>query len=238
MNSEGGGGMRLPRNKRYKLHVVRDSRILMFNMVAFSYITTECSKQCQNINKMILPICLAYSKAFNKCKHSNNDFELGISLLGIVVDWLDAEIKGVGSAVGKELAITLLKGCKVHCTRSWQRVRDRFATVKDKVREKELFASIASFSNSKISAGNNIMIAFEVLCKKKSANTLLDVIEGLSKDDATFIDSSINWSFATKWVESWMRPQHLKLLHKDYYEMDKAIWERCPSNANAVERKS
>jgi 5,10-methylene-tetrahydrofolate dehydrogenase/methenyl tetrahydrofolate cyclohydrolase len=57
-------------------------------------------------------------------------------LLGIVVDWLDAEIKGLGNAVGKELAITLLKGnCKVHWTRSWQRVRDRVATTKDKVCE-------------------------------------------------------------------------------------------------------
>ena len=48
--------------------------------------------------------------------------------------------------------------------------------------------------------GNNIMImiAFEILCKKKSANTLLDVIEGLRKDDATFMDSSTNWSSATK----------------------------------------
>ena len=119
--------------------------------------------------------------------------------MGIVADWSDAEIKGLESAVGKELAITLLKGCKVHWTRSWQRVRDRVATTKDKVREKELFASIAS-RIPKISAGNNVMIAFEVLCKKKSVNTLLDVIKGLTKDDATFIDSSTNWSPATKWV--------------------------------------
>ena len=81
------------------------------------------------------------------------------------------------------------------------------------------------------------MIAFEVLCKK-SANTLLDIIEGLMKDDAMFIDSSTNWSSATKWVEWWMRPQHLKLLYKDYSEMNEAIWEHCPSNTNAVERKN
>ena len=35
-----------------------------------------------------------------------------------------------------------------------------------------------------------------------------------------------------------MRPQHLKLLHKDYSEMDEEILERCPSNTNAVERKN
>ena len=82
------------------------------------------------------------------------------------------------------------------------------------------------------------MIAFEVLCGKKSANTLLGIIEGLSKDDTQFIDSNTNWASATEWVEWWMRPQHLKLLHKDYAEMDESIWERCPSDTNAVERKN
>ncbi len=211
----------------------------LFNMVAFSYVTMDwvVVSRVRMTKQDASAYGLAYSKTFNKCKHSNNNFKLGISLLGIVVDWSDAEIKGLGSAVGKELAITLLKGCKVHWTRSWQRVRDRVATTKDKVREKELFSSIAS-RIPKISAGNNIVIAFEVLCKKKTANSLLDIIEGFTRDDATFIDSSTNWSSATKWVEWWMRPQHLKLLHKDYSDMDESIWERCPSNTNAVERKN
>ena len=116
-------------------------------------------------------------------------------------------------------------------------MRDRIATAKDKVREKGLFSSISSRIPS-ISAGSNIVIAFEVLCVKKSANTLLGIIGGLSKDDAQFIDSNTNWASATKWVEWWMRPQHLKLLHKDYAEMDESIWERCPSDTNAVERKN
>ena len=37
------------------------------------------------------------------------------------------------------------------------------------------------------------MIPFEVLCGKKSANTLLGIIEGLTKDNAKFIYSSTNW---------------------------------------------
>ena len=43
------------------------------------------------------------------------NFELGETLLGIVVDWSDAEINGLGQAVGKDLATKLLCGCKVHC---------------------------------------------------------------------------------------------------------------------------
>ena len=148
---------------------------------------------------------LAYSKTFNRCKYSNSNFKLETSLLGGVVDWSDAEIKGLGSAVGKELAITLLKGCRVHWTRLWQRVRDWIATTKDKAREKNLFSSIASQIPS-ISAGSNLVITFEVLCKKKSADSLLGIIEGLTNDDVKFIDASTDWSPATKWVERWMRP--------------------------------
>ena len=100
-----------------------------------------------------------------------------------------------------------------------------------------MFSSIASHI-PRIPAGSNVVIAFEVLCKKKLANTLLGIIERFTKEDAKFIDSSTNWTSATKWVEWWMRPQHLKLLHKDYAEMDETIWNRCPSDTNAVERKN
>ena len=211
----------------------------LFNMVAFSYITMDWVVVSRvRMNKQdASAYSLAYSKTFSRCKSSNSTFKLGTSLLGVVVDWSDAEIKGLGNAIGKELAITLLKGCKVHWTRLCQRVRDRIATAKDKVREKGLFSSIASRIPS-ISARSNIVIAFEVLCGKKSANTLLGIIEGLSKDDAQFIDSNTNWASATKWMEWWMRPQHLKLLHKDYAEMDESVWERCPSDTNAMERKN
>ena len=58
------------------------------------------------------------------------------------------------------------------------------------------------------------MIAFEVLCKMKSANSLLGIIDGLTRVDAKFIDSSTNWASATKWVEWWMRSHHLKPLQK------------------------
>ena len=83
---------------------------------------------------------LAYSKTFAKC---NTNFELGKTPLGIVIDWLDAKIKGIGISMGKELAITHLKGRKVHWTRSRQRVRDHAAISKHKGYEKGLFSSIA-----------------------------------------------------------------------------------------------
>lgn len=187
----------------------------LFNMVAFNYVTVDWVVVSRvRMNKQgATAYALAYSKTFEKCKLARNSFELGKTLLGIVVDWSDAEIKGLGIAVGKEVATTLSKGCKVHWTRSWQRVRDRVATSKDKVWEKELFSSIASRIPN-LSAGSNVVIAFEVLCKMKSANSLLGIIDSLTRVDAKFIDSSTNWASATKWVEWWMRPQHLKPLQK------------------------
>ena len=106
----------------------------LFNMVAFSYVTMDwvIVSRVRMTKQDASAYCLAYSKTFNRCKYSNSNFKLGTSLLGVVVDWSDAEIKGLGSAVGKELVISLLRGCRVHWTRSWQRVRDHVATTKDK----------------------------------------------------------------------------------------------------------
>ena len=167
----------------------------LFNMVAFNYVTMDwvVVSRIRMDKQDAAAHALAYSKTFTKCKSVHNDFEPGTSLLGIVVDWSDAEIKGLGIAVGKELAITLLKGCKVHWTRSWQRIRDRVVTSNDKVREKNLFSAIAS-NIPKITAGSNVVTAFEVLCKKRSATSLVGIITGLTKDDAKFIDSNTNWT--------------------------------------------
>ena len=46
---------------------------------------------------------LCFKKLSEKCKSSRSDFELGITLQKIVIDWSDAEINGLKSAVGKEM---------------------------------------------------------------------------------------------------------------------------------------
>ena len=177
---------------------------------------------------------LAYSKTFARCKAEIKDFELGKSLLGIVIDWSDAEIKGVKKAVGESMASTLLKGCRVHWARSWQRVRDKVCRSPD---EKKLFSKIAA-SIPNLKAGNDVQHAFEVLCKKISANTLVSVVEQLTAEDAAFIDSEANWTAAANWAEWWMNRRHLNLLHKTYSDMTETNWDQCPSDTNAVERKN
>ena len=101
----------------------------LFNVVAFNDVTLDwvvvshvrMDKQDGNA------YALAFSKTFQKCKVDHPDFEPGKTLKGVVVDWSDAEIKGLSQTVGQDMAIELLKGCAIHWTRSWPRVRDRVA---------------------------------------------------------------------------------------------------------------
>ena len=74
-----------------------------------------------------------------KNKSDHPEFSPG-TLLGVVTDWSNAEIQGLGGAVGTETARKLLKGCSVHWDRSWQRMRDRVAHT---AKEKQLFSKIA-----------------------------------------------------------------------------------------------
>lgn len=68
-----------------------------------------------------------------------NKNKLGTTLLGVVIDWSDAEINGLKLVVGQQL----LKGCSVHWQRSCQRIADRVTSSTNKSKEKKLFLKIA-----------------------------------------------------------------------------------------------
>ena len=51
---------------------------------------------------------LAFKKTFQKCEEDHPDFSPADSLLGVVTDWSDAEISGLGEAIGKEVTAKLL----------------------------------------------------------------------------------------------------------------------------------
>ena len=75
----------------------------------------------------------------------------------MVTDWSDAEIRGPGEAVGRDTATELLRGCIVHWSRSWQRVRDCTARSYDKTREKAAFSLLAS-QISELEGGENVAV--------------------------------------------------------------------------------
>jgi len=68
--------------------------------------------------------------------------------------------------------------------------------------------------------GIDALSCFRVLCSQSSAKILLSPFKALSFDEAEFVDNRCNWSGASKWAEWWIRPQHLKMLHKDFTDMD------------------
>ena len=76
-----------------------------------------------------------------------------------------------------------------------------------------------------------------VLCKQKLSHVLIGQIKRFTASDANFIDSETNWSGAKKWVEWWMRPNHLKRYCTDTSKSEE-VWEQCPSGTNAIERKN
>lgn len=59
----------------------------------------------------------AYTTCFNalfqKVKELHPDFVVGESLLGILADWSDTQIKGLEGAIGKETVTKVMKGCQV-----------------------------------------------------------------------------------------------------------------------------
>lgn len=209
----------------------------LFNAAAFNETTMDwvVVSRVRLTKQDHIAYCLAFSKTFNKCSLDHSSFKPGESLFAVVTDWSDAEVRGLCEAVGEQVGQSLVRGCRVHWNRSWQRIRDRVACSKDKNLEKCVFSKIAS-QISKLPMGEGVCICFEVLCSQQSAEKLLGTIDSLTSDEASFVDKSCNWSKAKNWAEWWLRPKHLQMLHKDFSTMDTNVWSRSPSTTNAVER--
>ena len=107
--------------------------------------------------------CLAFLKILEKCSSDN--------LRGLIVDWSDAQIKGLQLAVGNATAERLLKGCRVHWIRSCQRVAEKVALSHDKQRERNLFVHLAKQIPSLTSA-ISVIACFETLCGIRQCMTL------------------------------------------------------------------
>lgn len=94
---------------------------------------------------------------------TDTHFNLGSTLLGVVIDRSDAEINGLKLAVGQDLAEQLLKGCSVHWQRSCQHIADRVISSNDRAKEKKIFLKIA-YSIQKLTDSLSVIACFETLC--------------------------------------------------------------------------
>ena len=106
----------------------------IFNAVAFD----KVSMQWIVVARIRLNVGWIYTlKIFDKCRSSNDDFELRSTLQGIVTDWSDVEINAVGKKTADHKK--LLKGCKVHWQRSCECVAHKVLSSRDKERERSNF---------------------------------------------------------------------------------------------------
>lgn len=132
--------------------------------------------------------CLAFKKLLQKCSSDN--------LRGLIVDWSDAQIKGLQLAVGNNRAEKLLKGCRVHWMRSCQRVAERVAFPCDRHRERNLFVHLAKQIPSLTSTLATIA-CFETLCGVRQCEVLHKEYPFIcNSEDANFIDKNCDWSSA------------------------------------------
>ena len=94
----------------------------LFNVTAFDYKVMRWMAVARVLsNKENSQFyCTAFREIFQQYK----DFDI-TNLKGIVLDWSDAERKGLEQAVGKEIAERLMIGCLVHYSRSYQPVAER-----------------------------------------------------------------------------------------------------------------
>ena len=172
---------------------------------------------------------LAFKKLLEKCPSGN--------LLGLVVDWSDAQIKGLQLAVGNEKAEKLLKGCRVHWLRSCQRVAERISHSNDRQRERDLFVHLAKQIPS-LGSVLAVIACFEALCGVRQCTVLQEEYPYMcNAEDARFIDENCDWSPIKHWAQWWTRSTHLKML-SHIFSCAPESWKNCPTTTNAVERKN
>ena len=211
----------------------------IFNAVVFNYTTMEwmvigrirMNKQDSNA------YALAFRKLFSKIKEDHPHYSVGETLLGLVVDWSDAQIKGLQHAIGKEKAEQLLKGCKVHWLRSCQRVAEKVSQSHDRSRERNVFESVAKCIPH-LKSAVQVIACFEALCGVRTIVELLNKVPSICRtEDAQFVEKNCDWTAAKNWAQWWTRATHLRMLSKTFSSAPDT-WTNCPTTTNAVERKN
>ena len=85
-----------------------------------------------------------------------------------------------------------------------------------------------------------MVACFEALCGVLSLNGLSKRVPTLqfSRTEIDLVEKECDWSIAKHWAQWWARSDHLKMLSEVFTSMDAAVWSKCPTTTNAVERKN
>jgi len=154
-------------------------------------------------------------QAYALCKKDHPNFTVGESLVGVVVDWSDAQCNGLRLALGKV--------CKHHYPAKWQIAKQAF----------HLIAAAISKAKSQ----DQVYRLFRCLCGELKVSDIRALVPGLQSHHVDVVDSGPNdWKSANHWVSWWNRLNHLRMLCKPFTTMNQDHFEQCPRTTNAVER--
>ena len=214
----------------------------LFNVTAFDEITMKWIIVCriritkQNAGAYSLCFKLMFEQYTKEC----SNFKVGETLVGVIVDWSDAEAQGLRLAVGNDLADKLLKGCQVHWIRSFQRVSAKVAKLGNPEKQKievEAFKLVA-FAITKAKAMDQVLKLFQALCGREKLADMEHIVPGIEGHHINIVDGCSDWTSATNWVQWWTCLPHLRMLCPCFSYMDSSTWKMAPPTTNAVERKN
>ena len=176
----------------------------------------------------------AFKEIFRQCKEDHKNFEV-TNLKWIVLDWSDAERKGVEEAMGKETAERVMNGCLVHYSRSYQCVAERVSSslpLEICNISKNTFCKIAQTIPS-LECKSQVMKIFGVL---RGEIALHDVESYIITEEAFVHQDNlkVKWMQAWHWCEWWMRLPHLKMLCQAFTSDQERAG--APRDTNGVER--
>ena len=201
-----------------KVNVTYDENtehLFLLNIVAFNINTLEWMvvARVQLSCETAEAYKIAFQNVFRTCKCNRHDFSPSEQIKGIVIDWSQAEMKGLKLALGEEVASQHLRDCQVHWIRSCQRICDRVISTTGKHKEQAIFRTLSSAITS-LHNQSKIVAFFQALC---SALPITEVIQkvpsiSISHDEVAWVDANCDWSCTSHWAQWWSKPEHLKML--------------------------
>ena len=167
---------------------------------------------------------------FNKVTLDQAYFANGAKLRSILVDFDDAQYKGLKECLGEELAKKVIRGCSVHWQRSVNRVCKLVCQSDDETR---IFKNLARKIEEERDK-EKVYLIFDVL---SGSRKLEDAKHFIECDLSTELEKVNNqsWTKPKHWGKWWCRLNHLAMFTRAFKEMDEKDWEEGPCTTNPVE---
>ena len=179
---------------------------------------------------------MAYARAFKEVfscvTKKYPEFKNGKSLEVILVDFDDAQAKGLKEVLGEENSERVLRGCHVHWTRSLQRVCKLVTKTRE---ERNLFLHLGNQIPQRTSK-ENVTKLFAILCGSCNLLEAKDFIERTQLKLLENVDTQ-NWKKLKNWSEWWCRPNHghFQMFTKAFTKLAVPTWKKAPTTTNAIE---